>query len=88
MGYISLPSNFNAILGITSYYCVILQVVILHDAIKTIQNVYFVVFSKRTKTCFFKKKRKNGFKKNKKKLCTPLLVSGQKIEEHVVTDLL
>jgi len=36
--YISLPPNLNAIVGITSYYCVILKMVILHDAIKTIQN--------------------------------------------------
>jgi len=28
----------NAIIGITSYYCVILKIVILHDGIKTIQN--------------------------------------------------
>jgi len=30
MGYISLSSDLNAIIGITSYYCVILKMVILH----------------------------------------------------------
>jgi len=44
MGYISLPSNLNAIIGITSYYCVILKMVILHHAIKIIQNEVFVFF--------------------------------------------
>ena len=43
MGCISLPSNLNAIIGITSYYCVILDMTISHDAIKTIQNGVFVV---------------------------------------------
>ena len=38
MAYISLPSDLNAIIGIKSYCCVILKMVILHDAIKTIQN--------------------------------------------------
>jgi len=44
--YISLPPNLNAIIGrpITSYYCVILKMVILRDAIKTIQNGDFVFF--------------------------------------------
>jgi len=42
MGYISLPSILNAIIGITSYYCVILKMVILHDTIKTIQNGVFL----------------------------------------------
>jgi len=37
-GYISLPSNFNGIIGMTSYYCVILKIMILHDSIKTIKN--------------------------------------------------
>jgi len=54
-------------IGITSYYYVILKMVILHDAMKTIQNSIFVFFSKqRTKTCFFLKKPKNGLKKIKK----------------------
>jgi len=43
-GYISLLSNWNVIIGITSYYCAILKMVILHDAIKTIQNGVFVFF--------------------------------------------
>jgi len=57
MGYISLPSIFNVIVGITSYYGVILKIVILHDEIKTIQNVFFsVIIKKRTKNLvsFFK----------------------------------
>jgi len=44
MGYISLPSDLNAIIGIKSYYCVIQKMVILHDAIKTVQNSVFVFF--------------------------------------------
>jgi len=59
MGYIALPSILSAIIDITSYYCVILKIVILHDGIKTLQDVFFVFFEKRTKSCFF-------FKKNKK----------------------
>ena len=47
MGYISLPSNLNAIIGITSYYCVMLKMVILHDALKTIQNRVFMFFLKK-----------------------------------------
>jgi len=41
VGYSSLPSILNAIISITSYYYVILKMVILHDAIKTIQNGVF-----------------------------------------------
>jgi len=58
MGYISLHSNLNAIIGITSYYYVILQVVVLHDAIKTIQNGVFVLFQKKQKPVSFKKNKK------------------------------
>jgi len=59
MGYISLLANFlSSIIGITSYYCVVLKIGILHDAIKTIQNGVFVFFLKKiTKTCSFLKKR-------------------------------
>jgi len=61
MGYISLPSDLNAIIGITSYHCVILKMVILHDAIKTIQNRVFVFF-------FLKKEQKAiSFQKNEEK---------------------
>ena len=63
MGYISLPSNLNATIGITSYYCVILKVEILHDAIETIPNGVFVFFFKRAKTCFFWKKTNSDLKK-------------------------
>ena len=38
---ISLHSILNAIIGITSYYCVILKITKLLDAIKTIQNKFF-----------------------------------------------
>jgi len=41
-GYISLPLILNAIIGITSYYCIIMKTVILHDGIKTIQNWVFL----------------------------------------------
>ena len=65
MGYISLPWNLNAMIGMTSYYCVILQVVILHDAIKTIPNG--VLFLKKNKNLFlFKKNKTTGIKKSKK----------------------
>jgi len=48
MGYSSLPLNLNGIIGITSYYCVILKTVILHDAIKqTIKNKVFPFSSKK-----------------------------------------
>jgi len=42
-------------IGITSYYCVILQMMVLHDARKTIQNVFL---------CFFKEQKLVSFKKN------------------------
>jgi len=58
MGYISLPSILNAIIGITSYYCVILKIVILHYGTKTMQNEVFLLSLKRTKACFFKKNKK------------------------------
>ena len=64
MEYISLPSNLNAIIGITSYYCVILKMVILHRAIKKIQNEVFVFFvQKEQKTVFIQKNKKIGWKK-------------------------
>ena len=66
MGYISLPSHLNAIIGIKSYHCAILKMVILHDAINTIKNRVFVIFIKKKKTLSFKKKQKNGLKNNKK----------------------
>jgi len=34
----------NAIIGIISYYCAILKMVILHDAMKTNRNVFFLFF--------------------------------------------
>ena len=63
MGHISLPSNLNVVIGITSYYCVFLKMLILHDAIKTIQSGVFVFLKKGTKTCFFSKKQKIRIKK-------------------------
>ena len=48
MGYISSPSILNAKTGrITRCYCIIRKMVILHDAIKTIQNGVFVFFLKK-----------------------------------------
>jgi len=43
MGCISLLSNLNAIIDITSYYFVILDMTILRDATETIQKWVFVV---------------------------------------------
>jgi len=63
--YISLPSNLNAIIGITSYYCVILKMVILHDVTKTIQNGVFAFF--KNKNLFFLKKNTTpGFAKKRR----------------------
>jgi len=42
MGYIALPSILNAIIGVTSYYYVIVKIVILHGGIKTTQNGVFL----------------------------------------------
>jgi len=68
-GDIYLPSNLNGIIGITSYYCVILKIMILHDAIKTSKNKVFPFSLKKERNLvsFFKKKQKKwGFlKKNK-----------------------
>jgi len=61
MRYISLPSNLNGIIGITSYYCVILKIMILHDAIKRIMNKVFPCSLKKNKILFL-------FKKTKKRL--------------------
>ena len=59
MEYISLPSILNAIIGITSYYCIILKMVILHDAVKTIFKMFFLCFSlKKNKNLFLFKKEK------------------------------
>jgi len=64
MGYISLPSILKAIMFITSYYCVILKMVILNDAIKTIQNGVFPFSFNRNNILFLlKKKQKKRVKK-------------------------
>jgi len=42
-----LPSILNVIMGITSYYCVILKMVILHGGIKTFQIGVFLFSSKK-----------------------------------------
>jgi len=52
MRYISLPSNLNAIIGVKSYYCVILKMVILHDAIKQFRTGFCDFSKKRAKSCF------------------------------------
>jgi len=68
MGYISLPSNLNGIIGIRSYYCVILKIMILHDAIKTIKNKVFPFSLKNNKILFlFKKTKKLELKKKQQK---------------------
>jgi len=66
MGYISLHSILNVIIGITSYYCVILKMVILHDAIQTIQNGVFLFFFLKNKNLFlFEKPKKHFFQTQK-----------------------
>jgi len=65
MGYISLPSDLNAIIiGITSY-CVILKMVILHDAIKQLKIGFLCFFSKKKNKNLFLSK-KIDYKKQKK----------------------
>jgi len=65
MGYISLPSNLNGIIGITSYYCVILKIMIFNDAIKTIKNKVFPFSLKKEQNLVsFLKKNKKSFSKN------------------------
>ena len=66
MEYISLPSNFNAMIGISSYYCVILKFVILHHAKKTVQNGVFVFlfFLKNKSKQSVQKKQRNRIKKS------------------------
>jgi len=57
--------------GITSHYCMILKIVILHDAIKIIQNGVFPFSSIKKQNLFsLKKTTKNGFerKTNKKEV--------------------
>ena len=65
MGYISLPSNLNGIIGITSYYCVILKIMIFNDAIKTIKNKVFPFSLKKEQNLvsFLKKNKKEFFQK-------------------------
>jgi len=60
MGYISLPSNLNGIIGITYYYCVFLNIMILHDAIKTIKNEVFPFSLKKEQNLVSLKKNKAG----------------------------
>jgi len=64
MGYISLPSNLNAIIGITSY-CVNLKMVISHDAM---ENVIFAFFIKKEKKLFSKNKKNSDLRKTKNRL--------------------
>ena len=58
MGYFSLPSSLNAIAAITSYYCVILKIVILDYGIKAIQNAVFLFFLNKKILFLFKKAKK------------------------------
>jgi len=57
MGYISLLSIWNAIIdiNITSYYCIILKIVILHGRIKAIENGVFLFSLKKENLVSFKK---------------------------------
>jgi len=63
MGYISLPLIFNDIIDITSYYCIILKIMILHDAIKTIKSKVFPFSFKKEQNLvtFLKKQKKQVF---------------------------
>jgi len=63
MGYISLPAILNAIIGITSYYCVILKILILHDGTKTIQSGVFP-FSLKKEQNLVSLKKNRFFKRN------------------------
>ena len=64
MRYISLPSDLNATIAIKSCYCVIQNMVILYDAIQTIQNSVFVFFLKKEqRPVSFQKKKKKRIKK-------------------------
>jgi len=70
MGYISLPSGLNAIIGMKSYYCVVLKMVILHYAIKTIQSSFLCIFKKKEqKPVSFQKNKKKGLKNKKSVNC-------------------
>jgi len=62
------PQNWMpyTVIGITSYYCVILKMVILHDEMKTIPIGFLRVFLKNESLFLFKKTKKIGWKKNKK----------------------
>jgi len=57
MGCVSLSSDLNVIVAITSYYCVILKMVILHVAIKQ----FIMEFLR-----FFKEQKPVSFQKNEK----------------------
>ena len=65
MDNISLPSILNAIIGVTSYYYVILQVVMLHDAMKTIQNGFLCIFLNHKNLFLFKNPPKPNLKNKK-----------------------
>jgi len=55
-------------MGITSYYCVIMKIMILHDAIKTIKSKVFPFSLKKEQNLVsFSKKQKTGFSEKKQK---------------------
>ena len=62
MGCVSLSSDLNVIVAITSYYCVILKMVILHVAIKQF-IMEFLRFFKEQKPVSFQKNEKTDWKK-------------------------
>jgi len=66
MGCISLPSILNAIIGIISYY-VILKMVMLHDATKTIR-IFASCNKNKNKTLYHAIKTKQLNKKTKPKV--------------------
>ena len=61
MGYISLPLVLNAIIGLTSYYCVILKMVILHDAIKWFRIFFLYLKQQKQKSGSLKTTIKKAF---------------------------
>ena len=87
MGHISLLSNLNGIIDITSYYCVILKIMILHDAIKTINNKVFLFSLKKEQnlvSCY--KTKKTGFSQP----CNKVTSTNAKVEyrtcKHIVAE--
>ena len=74
LGYTSLPSILNAIIGITSYYCVILKMMVIGWCNKNNSEWGFYVFlRKRTRSYFFKKNKQTLFNTKKQVGCFSFL---------------